>query len=228
MEVILLQVSFLWVILSILHVCGGDPDCQSQYQTIQEYSPRMWRWSWTIGFVNMLILVFSTYVEVILPNSPSPASTACILHVCGGDPKLKTNRDFNVVYSPRMWRWSLLSLNWLSSYSVFSTYVEVIPTLPPELVLVVSILHVCGGDPSIPTSWPSKSGYSPRMWRWSSASAVLSALVSVFSTYVEVIPYTSEDQRRTACILHVCGGDPHRKVVSVRIDKYSPRMWRWS
>ena len=188
----------------------------------------MWRWSWTIGFVNMLILVFSTYVEVILPNSPSPASTACILHVCGGDPKLKTNRDFNVVYSPRMWRWSLLSLNWLSSYSVFSTYVEVIPTLPPELVLVVSILHVCGGDPSIPTSWPSKSGYSPRMWRWSSASAVLSALVSVFSTYVEVIRRRCLCFKGPICILHVCGGDPLYQWRPKKNRLYSPRMWRWS
>ena len=34
-------------------------------------------------------------------------------------------------------------------FTVFSTCVEVIPTLDNKLLGVLSILHVCGGDPEI-------------------------------------------------------------------------------
>ena len=75
--------------------------------------------------IDAYLLVFSTYVEVILDWSilgavfasilhvcggdPIPpirlrASKSCILHVCGGDPYRLANCNDSSKYSPRMWR----------------------------------------------------------------------------------------------------------------------------
>ena len=52
-----------------------------------------------------------------------------------------------LLYSPRVWRWSLRSLNrWFGS-SVFSTCVEVILYFLDYEAQYTGILHVCGGDP---------------------------------------------------------------------------------
>ena len=71
---------------------------------------------------------------------------------------------------------------------VFSTYVEVIPSLAKQAQETASILHVCGGDPDL-------------------QSTVNNGL-AVFSTYVEVIPTLVHSSRGVPGILHVCGGDP--------------------
>ena len=49
--------------------------------------------------------------------------------------------------------------------NVFSTYVEVIPTLIDLDLIPLSILHVCGGDPKLTGYEQGEDGYSPRMWR---------------------------------------------------------------
>ena len=51
------------------------------------------------------------------------------------------------------------------SFSVFSTYVEVILVRYDEGVLVGRILHVCGGDPYADHANADPYVYSPRMWR---------------------------------------------------------------
>ena len=48
----------------------------------------------------------------------------------------------------------------------------------------------------------------------------------VFSTYVEVIPNTSELNETQRCILHVCGGDPYHLNHHPFQLQYSPHMWR--
>ena len=68
-----------------------------------------------------------------------------ILHVCGGDPTYDAN---DVYFSV-----------------VFSTYVEVIPSIFHEAGSQNCILHVCGGDPFIQRWIWLKQKYSPRMWR---------------------------------------------------------------
>ena len=51
------------------------------------------------------------------------------------------------------------------SFSVFSTYVEVILTLLKPDQGHRCILHVCGGDPSGKLVPVLPHWYSPRMWR---------------------------------------------------------------
>ena len=92
------------------------------------------------------------------------------------------------------------------SFSVFSTYVEVI--LAKKIVWhgTFSFLHVCGGDPD------KENHVDPD--------------VAVFSTYVEVILVYVTFPDASPCFLHVCGGDPNCKYVSAFRPWFSPRMWR--
>ena len=73
--------------------------------------------------------------------------TKGILHVCGGDPAKPRDKRPKMLYSPRMWRWSLSVPSAIYVNTVFSTYVEVILEMNDIKILGRSILHVCGGDP---------------------------------------------------------------------------------
>ena len=151
-----------------------------------------------------------------------------ILHVCGGDPVILTRWVRQLRYSPRMWRWSREQKLEKARAEVFSTYVEVILPKVRMSIPVPSILHVCGGDPKLFHKPFWFSGYSPRMWRWSSFGTCLWVASYVFSTYVEVILKVWPSAREASSILHVCGGDPIKYPKTELMVVYSPRMWRWS
>ena len=132
------------------------------------------------------------------------------------------------MYSPRMWRWSpTLTIRSLRM-SVFSTYVEVIPTQSGMRITKSCILHVCGGDPGSLVAFEPGYKYSPRMWRWSYHASSAIHTITVFSTYVEVILLCKSISLVNPGILHVCGGDPKDTEFSKEKMAYSPRMWRWS
>ena len=129
----------------ILHVCGGDPwVCPVPFMWIL-YSPRMWRWSWHVRLKVTVVLVFSTYVEVILKVAESDEKPTGILHVCGGDPTNSTEKAY--------------------VDTVFSTYVEVIPNQDYHRGQQWCILHVCGGDPNLVYDTINTDMYSPHMLR---------------------------------------------------------------
>ena len=148
----------------------------------------MWRWSYMNALFNKPVRVFSTYVEMILKEGRNKTVTVSILHVCGDDPPTNTGGKSILMYSPRMWRWSLSILPSIINVMVFSTYVEMIPNSTSSKQV---------------SYW-----YSPRMWRWSSVSATSTNGYLVFSTYVEMIPIWFNLWHFIECILHVCGDDP--------------------
>jgi len=78
------------------------------------------------------------------------------------------------------------------SFSVFSTSVEVILSSWRARETRQSILHVCGGDPTV-----NGDDWYP---------------VSVFSTSVEVILLWAVSTPQPFSILHTCGGDPSRYI----------------
>ena len=51
------------------------------------------------------------------------------------------------------------------SFSVFSTYVEVIPMRQTAPFKDLGFLHVCGGDPHRDWAFWLRDMFSPRMWR---------------------------------------------------------------
>ena len=127
-----------------------------------------------------------------------------------------------------MWRWSHHRIFHVPHWSVFSTYVEVIPLQMYPLCNALGILHVCGGDPMFNGQGNNAIQYSPRMWRWSYQYETSWSVKSVFSTYVEVILPLRYRVHSGYGILHVCGGDPLDPDQGADYSKYSPRMWRWS
>ena len=168
MEVILRQLIIWRISLRFLHVCGGDPDTDTTAGGFAGFSPRMWRWSQRTLLPLLLVLVFSTYVEVILAGTAEimtksrvfstyvevipkadqiKGDTLCFLHVCGGDPANDHPWITSSLFSPRMWRWSWWSNSASWWVQVFSTYVEVILMKDFEILPTTSFLHVCGGDP---------------------------------------------------------------------------------
>ena len=50
--------------------------------------------------------------------------------------------------------------------------------------------------------------------------------LAVFSTYVEVILRSMKMIDKELCFLHVCGGDPVRRLIKMLALGFSPRMWR--
>ena len=55
---------------------------------------------------------------------------------------------------------------------------------------------------------------------------MLLMMITVFSTYVEVILNLCQWAELLQSILHVCGGDPKTYSYPDGFGKYSPRMWR--
>ena len=125
-EVILKHYINLSKKISFLHVCGGDPMWVDVIGLLAGFSPRMWRWSYTIFVDPSASKVFSTYVEVILDLFLQRKLKKSFLHVCGGDPKFRQWQASKLLFSPRMWRWSSIVNFYPSFHFVFSTYVEVI------------------------------------------------------------------------------------------------------
>ena len=174
----------------------------------------MWRWSSLAFYVSTIAVVFSTYVEVILKYTFFLMVASRFLHVCGGDPEIIASYNNLSEFSPRMWRWSLLQAQQLTTVIVFSTYVEVILTSDKNTLINLRFLHVCGGDPTINFTWTIIFLFSPRMWRWSLPLAMKCQSGLVFSTYVEVILKLSLAITTYLSFLHVCGGDPYYKPSS--------------
>ena len=167
MEVILISCARLSISRCFLHVCGGDPKHVGLFVAWFLFSPRMWRWSWSMSLGEASHQVFSTYVEVIQRVYQVMQAKSSFLHVCGGDPEITSQSGTEQRFSPRMWRWSKEFTKLCKQKVVFSTYVEVILTSKWLSVTGVSFLHVCGGDPTATLTAVSGYKFSPRMWRWS-------------------------------------------------------------
>ena len=149
-------------------MCGGDPYYTTASTCGKQYSPRVWRWSYSLIALVAITEVFSTCVEVIL------------IRIIG--------RCARVTYSPRVWRWSQYLTHQPQNHQVFSTCVEVILSFNKTINGVSCILHVCGGDPIAVPTVSVGTVYSPRVWRWSFTRLCKTINTKVFSTCVEVIP----------------------------------------
>ena len=75
----------------------------------------------------LMMMVFSTCVEVILQDFQLSHVIIGILHVCGGDPHILDVFRVKRVYSPRVWCYQTpIHVIYFSQEGVFSTCVEVI------------------------------------------------------------------------------------------------------
>ena len=168
----------------------------------------MWRWSHTTLSRLLSRIVISTYVEMILEVVAVPIEGLSDLHVCGDDPVSPSLSSWFSRWSPRMWRWSWRWRWWRQVWNVISTYVEMILDLTKLRNSTWGDLHVCGDDPYCRLSVILTKKLSPRMWRWSHHLKMALSMISVISTYVEMILRQHSLSWQILRDLHVCGDDP--------------------
>ena len=120
-------------------------------QSLLTYSPCMWGWSWTPIINGSSLLVFPMYVGVIPTTTLLSIRRWSIPHVCGGDPSYRAKLKWQRWYSPCMWGWSSSTTSPDLVLFVFPMYVGVILPKSAGVSRIISIPHVCGGDPMMIT-----------------------------------------------------------------------------
>ena len=111
--------------LSFLHVCGGVSKALTPLKRKRKFSPRMWR--------------------CFQLDAVTESATQSFLHVCGGVSPNAFWSGERTEFSPRMWRCFDKAVLDIVEGVVFSTYVEVFPSMIWRQWCLLSFLHVCGG-----------------------------------------------------------------------------------
>ena len=127
-----------------------------------------------------------------------------------------------------MWGWSWLALLSTLNWDVFPMYVGVIPSPTFTWSPILSVPHVCGGDPKFALCLITLHQCSPCMWGWSLLQGQIVVVKIVFPMYVGVILNFVVHSSSVICVPHVCGGDPLRASLSLNERPCSPCMWGWS
>ena len=130
---------------SLLHVRGGVSAAMHISIDNKESSPRPWR--------------------CFLKSAWTQKDQLSLLHVRGGVSSTQSVTGATVTSSPRPWRCFHLGLSAATAKQVFSTSVEVFPSIRARSATSRSLLHVRGGVSagSLRLSFVLKS--SPRPWR---------------------------------------------------------------
>ncbi len=211
---------------SLLHVRGGVSALYEIYRKMDESSPRAWRCFLSTPLLHHSAQVFSTCVEVFLPSSLSMRLSRGLLHVRGGVSRTLRCSAVRAGSSPRAWRCFPTAPAAWACGGVFSTCVEVFPSLSALNIATNSLLHVRGGvSRDVISPWLLHWS-SPRAWRCFPMRFSLQRGFAVFSTCVEVFLARAIGRRRKSCLLHVRGGvSILRRLVRYAI-RSSPRAWR--
>ena len=147
---VILNVQFSsFSLLSVPHVCGGDPNSVDILGKPSQCSPCMWGWSYHHQKQQLRLLVFPMYVGVILKELRTLSLNLGVPHVCGGDPEWLHVYQIHQLCSPCMWGWSLAFGSDYHIFRVFPMYVGVILKTEIGITGTLSVPHVCGGDPNL-------------------------------------------------------------------------------
>ena len=210
------------------HVCGDDPSSSQNANNITKFSPRMWGWSAVLCYTGYRCQVFPTYVGMILFSIASFTPDLGFPHVCGDDPATLQEVEILLEFSPRMWGWSWFFKFINTFFSVFPTYVGMIPCRYIFQFWSHGFPHVCGDDPHMFITYQLRKKFSPRMWGWSFLPHHKNSKRPVFPTYVGMIRNAYNFKRNFGSFPHVCGDDPGYTGRNGVYYGFSPRMWGWS
>ena len=125
-----------------------------------------------------------------------------------------------------MWRCFYILKPVVLKVAIFSTYVEVFPSLARLMPLCLHFLHVCGGVSSSLKIRIKAWKFSPRMWRCFLSYTLWTGEQTIFSTYVEVFLIQPCSTKDLVNFLHVCGGVSRADTGRGPYAPFSPRMWR--
>ena len=149
----------------LLHVRGSVSLRKAGLNPILSSSPRTWRCFYIEKAKKHGWIVFSTYVEVFLTCARRFRFRSCLLHVRGGVSQGGVWAYIGQTSSPRPWRcFRVVQRVGPKSY-VFSTSVEVFPTVTRTRARLSRLLHVRGGVSFSARCHTSSSVSSPRPWR---------------------------------------------------------------
>ena len=165
-------------------------------------------------------------MEVFLRSGRMGKERRSLLHVRGGVSERVELFLFAVKSSPRPWRCFYCQAEVRNAQSVFSTSVEVFPTLPMLSVLWQGLLHVRGGVSEEQSPPDAVKQSSPRPWRCFSVLPIYVRRQVVFSTSVEVFLAPRASCRALRGLLHVRGGVSRLVWDHWEAMKSSPRPWR--
>ena len=164
-EVFLINSLYPGKVVSLLHVRGGVSTHLDRRFSHFESSPRPWRCFHVRVRSLGLLRVFSTSVEVFLHRGFGYGPRGRLLHVRGGVSRRLRCNAARSRSSPRPWRCFQMACRTARGHSVFSTSVEVFPTVFTDCASRSGLLHVRGGVSDCArcelTQWLS----SPRPWR---------------------------------------------------------------
>ena len=110
--------------------------------------------------------------------------------------------------------------------TVFSTYVEVFLSVMDTKQITWSLLHVRGGVSVPAVKYGRDHESSPRTWRCFWNYLMISGIVWVFSTHVEVFLYINRLPANFESLLHARGGVSMGQIFAHVNRESSPRTWR--
>ncbi len=151
--------------LGLLHVRGGVSKLRLFGNKICLSSPRPWRCFRQKEAMQNAHQVFSTSVEVFPPLRGRSAQLIRLLHVRGGVSTVQNVSEPMKWSSPRPWRCFRQKEAMQNAHQVFSTSVEVFPTVGNYALFGGGLLHVRGGVSTYQALHHGWRESSPRPWR---------------------------------------------------------------
>ena len=128
------------------------------------------------------------------------------LHASGGVSAVKTAECIYIMFSPRQWRCFSQLFLFLLLTQVFSTPVEVFLAKSLKRSRSNCFLHASGGVSFYGYKELNIARFSPRQWRCFQQQKNSLNCVIVFSTPVEVFPFSHKKTKLYDCFLHASGG----------------------
>ena len=150
----------------------------------------------------------------------------CLLHVRGGVSSKSRFGCRHQQSSPRPWRCFSKLRRIFRDGDVFSTSVEVFPSIGLTRLFLCRLLHVLGGVSNVTKNLYTIRWSSPRPWRCFRRASQICRITQVFSTSVEVFLSKWLRLQLRRSLLHVCGGVSKEDIIIEAVESSSPRPWR--
>ena len=104
---------------------GVDRPCRPTFLFPGKYSPRVWGWTDAPTSYELTEVVFPTRVGVDRSQKGVAMDGMGIPHACGGGPWCRGRTCGIYTYSPRVWGWTVGSIEQKLDFRVFPTRVGV-------------------------------------------------------------------------------------------------------
>ena len=156
-------------------------------------------------------------------NAPS-----YIPHTRGDGPKICEPWEFQTIYSPHAWGWSVHDVVPSSTAKIFPTRVGMVRVADSNSNHRSDIPHTRGDGPECNYNRDFSIKYSPHAWGWSGRQIGGYVRLEIFPTRVGMVRSNYGCHQSSRDIPHTRGDGPI-PCFGVRVGvTYSPHAWGWS